>query len=30
MAFSRYPTMYAFEHDVYALELKDFIPAEVS
>ncbi len=29
-AFSRYPTMYAFEHDVYALELKDFIPTEVS
>ena len=29
-AFSRYPTMYAFEHEVYALELKDFIPSETS
>ncbi|MDA1109855.1 MAG: DUF2155 domain-containing protein [Nitrospinae bacterium] len=28
--FARYPTMYAFEHDVYALELKDHIPVDIS
>ncbi len=29
-AFSRHPTLYAFEHERYALELKDFIASEVS
>jgi hypothetical protein len=28
--FARYPKMYAFEHDVYALELKDHIPVDIS
>lgn len=28
--FAKYPTMYAFEHDVYALELKDHIPVDIS
>ena len=28
--FAKYPTMYAFEHEVYALELKDHIPVTVS
>ena len=28
--FAKYPTMYAFEHEVFALELKDQIPADVS
>ncbi len=29
-AFAKYPTMYAFEHDEYALQLMDYIPADVS
>ena len=29
-AFSKYPTMYAFEHDEFALQLMDYIPADVS
>ncbi len=29
-AFAKYPTMYAFEHDDYALQLMDYIPIEVS
>ena len=28
--FAKYPAMYAFEHEVYALELKDHIPVDVS
>jgi len=28
--FAKYPAMYAFEHEVYALELKDYIPVDVS
>lgn len=28
--FAKYPTMYAFEHEAYALQLMDFIPAPVS
>jgi len=28
--FAKYPEMYAFEHDVFALELKDYIPEDVS
>ncbi len=28
--FAKYPTMYAFEHEGYALELSDYIAAEVS
>jgi hypothetical protein len=28
--FARYPTMYAFEHDLFALELKDHIPVDMS
>ena len=28
--FAKYPEMYAFEHDIFALELKDYIPADVS
>lgn len=28
--FAKYPAMYAFEHEVYALELEDHIPADVS
>ena len=29
-AFAKYPTMYAFEHDVFALQLMDYIPIDVS
>jgi hypothetical protein len=29
-AFAKYPTMYAFEHDEFALQLMDYIPADVS
>ena len=29
-AFAKYPTMYAFEHDVFALQLMDYIPMDVS
>jgi hypothetical protein len=29
-AFAKYPTMYAFEHDEFALQLIDYIPADVS
>jgi hypothetical protein len=29
-AFKRFPSLYAFEHDVYGLELLESIPAEVS
>ena len=29
-AFAKYPTMYAFEHDVFALQLIDYIPIDVS
>jgi hypothetical protein len=29
-AFAKYPTMYAFEHDKFALQLMDYIPADVS
>ncbi|MBI4385117.1 MAG: DUF2155 domain-containing protein, partial [Nitrospinae bacterium] len=29
-AFAKYPTMYAFEHEVFGLQLMDFIPAPVS
>jgi len=29
-AFAKYPTMYAFEHDEFAFELMDYIPADVS
>ncbi|QPJ64604.1 MAG: DUF2155 domain-containing protein [Candidatus Nitrohelix vancouverensis] len=29
-AFANYPGLYAFEHDVYKVELLDFIPANVS
>jgi hypothetical protein len=29
-AFARYPTMYAFEHDEFALQLMDYIPVDVS
>jgi hypothetical protein len=28
--FAKYPTMYAFEHELYALELKDQIPVDIS
>jgi len=28
--FAKYPEMYAFEHEVFALELKDYIPEDVS
>ncbi|VAX32376.1 hypothetical protein MNBD_NITROSPINAE05-746 [hydrothermal vent metagenome] len=28
--FAKYPEMYAFEHDKFALELKDYIPEDVS
>jgi hypothetical protein len=28
--FAKYPDMYAFEHELFALELKDFIPEDVS
>ncbi len=28
--FAKYPEMYSFEHDVFALELKDYIPEDVS
>jgi hypothetical protein len=28
--FAKYPTMYAFEHELYALELKDHIPVDMS
>ena len=28
--FAKYPTMYAFEHDVFALQLMDYIPIDVS
>jgi hypothetical protein len=28
--FERYPTLYAFEHETYGLQLVDFIPADVS
>ncbi len=28
--FAKYPTMYAFQHDVYALELKGHIPVDIS
>jgi len=29
-AFAKYPTMYAFEHDDYALQLMDYVPIDVS
>ena len=29
-AFAKYPTMYAFEHDEFAFQLMDYIPADVS
>jgi hypothetical protein len=29
-AFAKYPTMYAFEHEDYALQLMDYIPIDVS
>ena len=29
-AFAKYPTMYAFEHDEFALQLMDYIPSDVS
>ena len=29
-AFAKYPTMYAFEHDVFALQLMDYVPIDVS
>lgn len=29
-AFAKYPTMYAFEHDEFALQLMDYIPVDVS
>jgi hypothetical protein len=29
-AFAKYPSMYAFEHDEFALQLMDYIPADVS
>ena len=29
-AFAKFPGMYAFEHETFALQLMDFIPAEVS
>jgi len=29
-AFAKYPTMYAFEHEEFALQLMDYIPADVS
>ena len=29
-AFAKYPTMYAFEHEVFALQLMDYIPIDVS
>ena len=29
-AFAKYPTMYAFEHDEFALQLMDYIPADGS
>jgi hypothetical protein len=29
-AFAKYPTMYAFEHDEFGLQLMDYIPADVS
>ena len=29
-AFAKYPTMYAFEHDEFALQLMDYIPADIS
>ncbi len=29
-AFAKYPTMYAFEHDAFALQLIDYIPTDVS
>jgi hypothetical protein len=29
-AFAKYPTMYSFEHDEFALQLMDYIPADVS
>jgi len=29
-AFAKYPTMYAFEHDVFALQLMDYISIDVS
>ena len=29
-AFAKYPTMYAFEHNVFALQLMDYIPIDVS
>ena len=29
-AFAKYPTMYAFEHDVFVLQLMDYIPIDVS
>ncbi|MFT4577614.1 MAG: hypothetical protein ACI8PD_001143 [Nitrospinales bacterium] len=29
-AFAKYPTMYAFEHDEFALQLIDYIPSDVS
>ena len=28
--FAKYPDMYSFEHELFALELKDFIPEDVS
>jgi hypothetical protein len=28
--FAKYPEMYAFEHEIFALELKDYIPEDVS
>ena len=29
-AFAKYPTMYAFEHEEFAFQLMDYIPADVS
>ena len=29
-AFAKYPTMYAVEHDEFAFQIKDYIPADVS
>ena len=29
-AFAKYPAMYAFEHDEFAFQLMDYIPADVS
>ncbi|MBT6717190.1 MAG: hypothetical protein HOB18_06070 [Nitrospina sp.] len=29
-AFAKYPTMYAFEHDEFAFQLMDYIPADIS